>query len=467
MNVPERSAFFSVKRFGPVPRKERVFLLKKTLLVFLIASLVLCLVSCAAAGTPLNGADVSLTSENDRRSDTEDLPATETGIDSKTDPPEETGEVSFPVLPAGATEGDVLSYFSRNVLAILADLSGKNENLSFSPVSLYIALSMASEGAAGDTVKAFSNVLCLPEGKTAADVCSLLLSILDRNGDRVKVSSADAVWLAESLSILPSFEEKIRTGYSADVYRADFSTRKAVEEINSWVRKKTNGKIEGVLDEPNALIRMLLANSVYLDAEWMYPFPAETFERPFYGTKETVSVPTMGQKMTVSYLSDDSRVAVALPYAEGGLFFVAVCPRDGTAPLSLYASEPVFSELLDSMSEGKAIVRLPKLEEKADMDLTEVLKNGGLRIAFSGLADFSEMSEESLCIDSVIQKTYVRVDEKGTEAAAVTVIDIRQTSVMEPEQPVELNFDHPFLWSIVDSETGIPLFVGIVNDLSD
>ncbi len=377
-----------------------------------------------------------------------------------------SGEVDPPVspLPGDPAEGEILSAFSASFLSALSE-GKKDENIAFSPASLYLALSMVSEGAAGGTAEEFSAFLRVPEGGSSQKVCAALSKLLDLSGGGTFLTSANAVWIDDSLTVLPSFSGALRSGYSASFFTTDFSLQKSVDEVNSWVKETTRGRIDSLLERPDATIRLLLADSIYLNAEWVTPFPSGmTVKKPFRGARKTADVPTMTNTLTAGYLSDGDAFAVSLPYAGSGLVFVAVCPKNGQTPAEYYSARPDLSSLLSRMSKGEIFLSLPKFEQEAKMDLTDLLARSGLATALSPAADFSALSSEPLHIDEVLQKICVRVDEKGTEAAAVTSVVMRKNALAAGSN-VELVFDAPFFWGIVDAKSGIPLFAGVINDL--
>ena len=326
------------------------------------------------------------------------------------------------------------------------------ENRVISPQSLVLALGMAAEGARGDTLAEILDVLGV---ERVQDISAQLPE---------GIQSANAVFTVPELELKPEYIERLNEAYGAEWFGID---GEIVEKVNAWTREKTNGLIERLLSEaPSPEIGMMLINALAMDAQWTSPFAAEaTNEESFHAPDGDVTVQMMHQTEFFYYAEKDGVQIVRLPYAAGDLEMWIAMPEGGGIPalLETLANEGMFYLKSDAQVR-EVILGLPKMDISGENTLSEILKLLGVETAFSDHADFSGISDMPLCIDEILQKVRVQVDEQGTKAAAATMILMKYAALMLPQEPVEMNVNRPFAFVISDAETGSVCFAGTVEN---
>jgi serpin B len=342
-------------------------------------------------------------------------------------------------------------------------------NVVFSPASIAAALRMALAGARGDTAAELADALHLPGPEAAADGLKQLAAI--RPGDDLTFRAPNMMWLESALSVRDNFLHQLSGTVS--VRRCDFrhAPEAARETINSAVAEQTAGKIAGLVPPGvlDALTRLVLTNAVYLKALWTSKFPPDqTKQKPFYPERSgPAQTDLMHLQAGLAYHRGDDYQAVLLPYRGGALAMAAVLP-DG--PLTEFAAGlaglgglgGLMSGLLSDGAERQVDLSLPRFRVDAGFMLKDTLEALGVRAAFTDAADFSGITgDEPLHISAVVHKAYIDVQEEGTEAAAATALAFRTLAMVRKPQPdVRLVFDRPFLFAIVETTTGLPLFLG-------
>jgi len=345
------------------------------------------------------------------------------------------------------------------------------DNIFISPTSVALALAMTYNGADGDTKSAMQETL-RKQGLTPEELnqsYNALIDALVSVDPKVLLEIANSIWYRNDIEVLSEFIGVNQTYYDAEVNSLVFNDQ-AKDIINGWVADKTHDKIKEVLDfiPPDAI--MYLINAIYFKGIWRSEFDKEkTSELPFYLPEGTpVQVPTMQQQDTFRYVKNDLLSAVELPYGHGNFSMVILLPNEGKTAGDIVSSLTIdnWNAWMQGLSEKDVVIHLPRLKFEYEKLLNQDLADMGMGIAFSGAADFSKIdSTRDLCISRVIHKTFVEVNEEGTEAAAVTVVEIRETSYPGPqEQPVYFYVDRPFVFIIKERDTGAMLFVGRVNN---
>jgi len=370
-----------------------------------------------------------------------------------------SGVLLFPLHSAAFHESQI-QYSTPNEFASLLtlELNGRatRSNLLFSPLSVHSALSMTSLGADGSTKMQMDAVL----GPHTASFGSDELSI------------ANAIWIDTRYSTSDGFVTRTERQFSAEVAKLDFQQAQSVDTINSWVDKATNGKIDSIIDRLEPDMRMVLVNAVHFLADWSDPFdPNDTRDRIFQSPKGGYPTPFMHAERTMSVVETDGATGVALPYEGGRFVFVALLPPEDVA-LEQWIGEQhgqLVDRLFQSVATGvseRVDLALPKFLDRFEAKLSGPLKSIGMTEPFDpSVADFSRMHAEGrkdLFIDEVLHKTFIRVDEKGTEAAAVTAVMMRLTSMMPSGR--QIVFDRPFFYSILDTKTDHALFIGTMSE---
>lgn len=395
--------------------------------------------------------------------------------------PVSTDEEAIGKLARGNTE------FGLTLLSSLgANDPGNNQFLS--PYSVSIALAMTYAGARGETRTEMADALQFPfedDSLHAAfgDVEKRLETADERadtdaeEGTPFQLTTANTIWGQEGYPWRDEFLGTLRTYYDAGLHVCDFKAHsdEATETINDWAAEKTEGKItnllpNGVLDERT---RLVLTDAIYFKATWASTFSEKmTKPRPFAALDGTKSnVPMMSQSDSFPYAEIDGHQLIELPYVGDEVGMVVLLPKDDTFEeftRSLDAER--LATMVGELEEQEGSISLPKFAVESTFELGTTLSDLGMSRAFSSAADFGGMADlektgESLHIDSVHHKSYITVDEEGTEAAAATAVEVSATSA--PLDPFEMVVDRPFLFLIRHKPTDSTLFLGRVVDAAD
>lgn len=347
--------------------------------------------------------------------------------------------------------------------------SSENQgNIMISAPSAYFALAMTLNGADNETktemLKALSaDNITLEELNTGLNDWMTLMS----KNRTAKFSIMNSIWLREGFNVNKDFLQTNADFYSAYIKSLDFDDASAPDEINKWVKDATNDTIDKIVDEISDDLIMYLINAIYFKGDWKEQFsPNKTREMEFNTPTGKVKTDFMNRRGNIDVLKLNDITGAILPYEDEQFAFIGLLPAEGQTPKELIneISALDLMRLLKNKEVNNIELSLPKFESSCEYSLKNELSNLGMEVAFKPYyADFSLMREENdLYIGDVKQKTYIKVDEKGTEAAAVTSVEMEVTSM-----PVELPkvvFDRPFVYGIIDAETGIPLFIGIMEN---
>ena len=399
----------------------------------------------------------------------------ESGTTQEQEPSGAAGEGVEPVLLL-AEEGqgwkreddsscEALQAFSQQLMLENMD----KENPLLSPVSAYLALGMVGMGAEGETLREFQDVL----GSNMPAVSRRMMERYPQEQEGMILTIANSAWVDQQLTPKGQWIADMEKIFKGEGYRGVLSSQEIMEQINSWCNENTRGLIPRMLDEPlSEDIRLALLDAVYFKGDWQIPFDAmDTMQRPFTredGTEKQVDTMSMWET-NQRYLHSSLGEGVLLPYQGGDFAYVAVLPNEGTEVRELYRqlTPEALEELLASENRELCNLRLPKYEVGFDRMLNDSLQAMGLARAFDReLADFSSLTEQGdpLYISLVRQKAVFRLDEKGTEAAAVTMVAVKNCAALIEPEPRKLYFDRPFVYMILDLENRVPLFVGIMDD---
>lgn len=357
----------------------------------------------------------------------------------------------------------------------LFKLSSENkDNVLISPTSVYLALGMAYNGADNETRLAMADSLKMagiPPGDFN-EACRDYISILKTKGKKTELSIANAIWYRDSFKPDEDFLKKNADYFAASVKALDFNKPDAVKTINGWVREETRDTIDKIIDEIANDVVMYLMNAVYFKSDWQHQFSAsDTTDGHFSSDKGKVNVKYMNRG-NMGYLEKDGVKGVLLPYDDGRFSFFAVLPEEGEDVRTFIKKMDgeKISTLIMSFKNERIKLSLPKFETRYEDSLKDELTRMGMGLAFEAYnADFSLMNanrQKDLFISEVKHKTFCRVDERGTEASAVTSIEMRATSAfVEPE--IRIVFNRPFVYGIVDTVTHAPLFLGVMDNPVD
>jgi serpin B len=358
-------------------------------------------------------------------------------------------------------------------LALLDHLSASTAgNVTVSPMSLAVALAMLADGAHGATLSQIDSVLGTPTIDPAArnSGWATLLSGLDGQSlaDRVTMQSADALWLQHGLEMNNEFMADMARYFRTGVWQVDFSDNlpAAVDAINKWVTTNTDGKITTLFNtgDIDTSTMLVLANAVYFHANWQDPFdPAASHPGVFYAAGGTSTVTFMHQVVPSASISSGFD-EVRLSYTGGDFQAVAIMPTGGS--LKSFVDSLTVSGLNQILvaPQQRADIQLPRFSDDGYLNLNQTLSAMGMPLAFSPEADFSAMSTTPLQVQSVGQRDYLNVAEKGTEAAAATGISAMPASATAGATRLpRIKFDHPFVFLIRDTTTGAILFASVMN----
>ncbi len=342
-------------------------------------------------------------------------------------------------------------------------------NVFLSPLSVSMALGMTLNGARGETRAAMEATLEKQDlsPDEINDAYRGLIDLLEGLDPNVEVALANSIWYRESLSVRQTFIDTNRAHFDAEVAGLDFSDPTASDRINSWVKDETGGNITEMV--PNRIpshIVMYLINATYFNGPWRDQFdPSKTEQEPFHRADgSTVSVPMMEKTEDVqhpTYATEQFR-AVDIAYGDSLYSMTILLPREDTSVQSVVDSldTETWSQVTEQLrSEELARLKLPKFTLRYEKTLNEVLKGLGMGVAFTKAANFRGIADTSLFIDKVKHKTFLQVDEEGTEASGATSVGIGVTSA-----PPSFVVDRPFVVAIRENHSGTILFLGTVMD---
>jgi serine protease inhibitor len=346
------------------------------------------------------------------------------------------------------------------------------QNVFLSPANVAIALAMTANGARGETLQSMLSALNLNtlDLETVNSNFAALQALLVRDEPGATIAIANALWARAGVAFDADFLQRTQGFYDARVEALDFDQPDAPKTINEWVRRQTNDKIPAVVERIPEEIILLLMSAIYFNGKWETPFnPEFTQDRPFYllnGT--TKELPTMYRSDDFEYLKGDGFQAVRLPYAGGGVRMVIILPdADRTlAQLTDQLSIENWESWREQFSVKEGQLYLPRFTTRYDKQLNQALSAMGMTEAFDdGRADFSGMRPvpPALFVSQVRHVAYVDVNEAGTEAAAVTSVEMGITSAM-PTETFLMQVDRPFFFAIEETSTGSILFTGLITE---
>lgn len=342
-------------------------------------------------------------------------------------------------------------------------------NAFLSPLSASMALGMALDGANGQTLQDVQSALRVP-GITEADFNQGyrgLISLLGGLDSSTEMRIANSMWARQGLEIKQAFIDAGRTYFDAEVRSLDFGSPEATKAINQWVSSKTNKKIPKLLDQIGSNEVLFLINAIYFKGKWRLPFdPKHTHDGSFRGADgRNRTAPLMRQQKTLRYDETTDYQAVDLLYGNGAFAMTVLLPKPNETPSELLARlDPAAWRTLTNRFRGAEVkLTLPRFRLEYTRQLNEDLKAIGMEVAFNPQrADFSRIADArpNLYLTRVDQKTFVEVNEEGTEAAAATDVGMSPTSV---PQVFEMEVDRPFVFAIRERLTGTIVFLGVMN----
>lgn len=344
-------------------------------------------------------------------------------------------------------------------------------NLILSPFNIATALSMALAGAGGQTAAEMQAVLHVHSDATYDAALGALLADLAKTGNTAgnELLTANGLWVQKGYSIQPAFENTLAHNYRAPLTPLDFvaNPEGARSQINRWTEEHTKQKIKDLFPAGSfdAQTRLVLTSAIYFYGKWHTPFvPSSTQPAPFtLGSGGTTQANFMNQTSHFGYTDTGSAQILEMRYADTGVAFDVLLPKTtgGLAELEKSLTFEKLTGWLGNLNDGNIQVSLPKFRAESTFSLSKALSAMGMPAAFTDKADFSGIDpKQRLAISEVVHKAFVDVAEQGTEAAAATGITMRAMSARMPEPVVVFRADHPFLFLIRDTRTGVILFTG-------
>lgn len=350
-----------------------------------------------------------------------------------------------------------------------------DSNILVSPFSVKTALTMTYTGAAGDTKKAMAKVLGF-EGLGSVEIIAArakaVLSSLQTPGGGTKLEIANGLFGEKSIKFKGEFLSLNKQYFDAEINSLDFKSADAVKTINDWVSEKTHDKIPTIIDQIGNDAILYLINAIYFKGAWQHRFDAAaTTPADFHlvdGTTKKVPMMNLSRSDFRYYQTGDFQV-INLPYSDGRLSMYVVLPGKETklAAFEASLSKQMWEDLMMRLGKREGSLTLPKFKIEDKITLNDALQKMGMEIAFdTSKADFSEMADVTplrIFISRVLHKTFMEVNEEGTEAAAATAVEMSVTSApAHPPQPFMMVVDRPFIVALRDNKTGSLLFMGHV-----
>jgi serine protease inhibitor len=351
------------------------------------------------------------------------------------------------------------------------EYSGGNSNLMVSPLSVSMALGMTRNGARGSTLEVMTQTLdfgSLTEQEINESYKYILETFISLD-PKVKLCIANSIWYRNNFSVEPDFISINQQYFDASVTPLDFTDPASVGVINAWVNNKTNQLIPKILDGIPAEAVMYLINAVYFKGQWKYQFEkSKTRPEPFYLADGTeIQAQSMLQHENYAYLQGTGFKAVELPYNQGNFAMTILLPDAGKTVNDVInqLSQENWNSWNAQFAGRDIQLQLPKFKYAYEEKLMKpILSAMGMGIAFDpNSADFTGINHEGgLYISEVKHKTFIEANEEGTEAAAVTSVEVGVTSAGPDPQPLFLKIDKPFVYFIREKSTGTILFIGTV-----
>ena len=374
--------------------------------------------------------------------------------------------------------------FTLNFLKTVNDVDKSGKGFIYSPLSITYVLGMVNDAAIGQTEKEIEQTLGFHEGgiKAVNEYCKRLIDGLPKVDENVKLNIANAIFVNKHYTLKEQFQKDMNDYYDAKAEALDFSSPQTLGHINGWCNEKTNGMIPTILDEVNPNMMSYLLNAIYFKADWASKFDQKnTKEEEFLSENQEKilkEVPMMHQNVLISYLKNDTYSAVVIPYGSGLWNMTVLLPEEGKTTddvikeiaKSSVVNNRGWCETGGNYFQGYEVdLKLPRFETDSDTDqlgindgLVGLMKKMGINLAFdSYFAEIPNMCEAPVYIAMMRQKAKIKVNEEGSDAAAVTVAGMMENSAGPMEYPkATFHANRPFVYVIQEASSGVILFVG-------
>ena len=378
----------------------------------------------------------------------------------------------LPEKSAQLIEAD--NMFGLELFRKVAAEAKPNDNTMISPLSVALALGMTYNGADGETKTEMEKTLKF-YGLTKEQINNAhkaLLAALKSADPDVLLEIANAIYYRKGTTVLESFSSTNKNFYDAEITALDFNNPASLDIINGWVANKTRNKIPTIIDQLEPDLVMVLLNAIYLNGIWKNKFDeSKTHNLPFrHGDGQWNDVETMNQETSLEYFSNNLFSAVHLPYGKGQFQMTVILPDENKTTadvMNALTLDNWKTWIKGFKKEDKVVVTMPRFKFAWEMQLNDILRVMGMPKAFTPfVADFSGINglKNDLYIGYVKHKTFIDVNENGTEAAAVTAVGMFTTSMpVDPPKKIYFTVDRPFIFAITEKTTGTILFIGEIR----
>ena len=371
--------------------------------------------------------------------------------------------------------------FTLNFLKTVNEADQSGKSFIYSPLSITYVLGMVNDAATGETERELEQTLGFHEGgiKAVNDYCKKLIEGLPKVDEMVTLNIANAIFVNKDYTLKEQFQQDMQTYYDAKAETLDFSSPQTLNHINGWCNEKTNGMIPTILDEVDPDMVSYLLNAIYFKADWASKFDQKNTKKETFTTeKGSTTLPMMHQNVLISYLKTNTYSAVILPYGSSLWNMTILLPEKGKTTddiinevtQSSILNNPGWCETGGNFFKGYEVdLKLPRYETDSDTDkleggLVRLMQKMGIKLAFdSYYAEIPNMCDRPVYIDMMRQKAKIKVNEEGSEAAAVTVAGVKNLSTsQEPIKYPKATFhaNRPFVYVIREASSGVVLFVG-------
>ncbi len=347
----------------------------------------------------------------------------------------------------------------------------EDENILVSPLSIATALYMTLNGARDATKEAMESALSLQsmDREVLDQMYKKLMVILEDSDNNTRLTQANAIFYDKSrMTVADDFSDLMRTYFDAGIFDLIFSDESTLPAINGWVNDNTEGRIEKIIEEIDPVEVMFLINALYFQADWNLPFAEEATNEQIFSKADgsTTEVPMMYMDDALSFYDGEDFQAAELFFADTNYSMTFLLPPSGQSVRSFTASldaDRLGKLHEEEMIKGRIILHLPRFEVAYKIVLNQALKSMGMGLAFdrnqANLSGLGNAPEGNLFVNRVNHKTFLKIDEKGAEGAAVTSVGIGVTSL-----PPVLRFNRPFAYLLRHRSTGVIVFMGILDD---
>jgi len=344
------------------------------------------------------------------------------------------------------------------------------ENIVVSPFSLELALGMVYAGCSGTSADELRRVVGFGPQTDSREGLFPEMALYSALPSTITLKIANSLWCDRSAKLRPAFEAKVKDLFNPEIQSVDLETAGSMKAINDWVAKATENRITDLIQKPPKP-PLVLINAVYFKGAWEHAFSASQnfsaqFDRESGGPCQ---ITMMKRGLSAPYLETDDFQAVKLPYAGGRMEMLLILPAKGTGLGAVVQklNTGSWKETMDQFTEAPGTISLPRFKATYRDSLVSPLTELGMKAVFEPSTDFAPMFEDirKFFVSNIIQQTYLRVDENGSEAAAATEVQIEASAIRRPiSKPFNLVFDHPFLFAIMDDQSGQLLFAGVLRD---